>query len=267
MDRSDFAEQTIWVLAGTTEGKEAVATLADDGFRVVATTATEQGAELIKALGLDVGVESGPLEGDRMRTFIEEHKIVGIVDATHPFAVLASENARKAAEDKGVAYLRFERWGAGGSAADESGIVRVASFAEAAEKAVGYGSKIFLTVGVRHLSVFVEAAKRARVDLVARVLPWPESIGHCASLGLADSQIVAAQPPFSIEANIEHFKEYGASVVVTKDSGVSGGLTEKVEAARSLGLPIVIVDRPRHEGELVYDYDQLLATVRKWSLR
>lgn len=266
MNRDASSARPIWVLAGTTEGREAVSALARGGFDVVATTATPQGAELIGVLGLGVRVETGALDGTQMSAFIATHNVVAIVDATHPFAVNASANARAAAEDTGIAYLRFERPDAGSSKGDEKGVVRVSTFEEAAEKAVTYGSRIFLTVGVRHLEVFTEAARQSNVDVVARVLPWTESVERCAELGLGSGQVVAAQPPFSVEDNLGHFKKYGASVIVTKDSGPSGGLAEKVEAARVLGIPVIIVDRPGREGELVFDGEQLLEVVQKWGL-
>ncbi len=116
MSRSASSEKTIWVLAGTTEGKEAVTRLMDDGFRVVATTATEQGAKLVRALGSEVRVECGHLEGDsngrihrRARCRRRRRRDAPICRSRIP------TNARRAAEERGIRYLRFERPGIGSS--------------------------------------------------------------------------------------------------------------------------------------------------------
>ena len=82
------------------------------------------------------------------------------------------------------------------------------------------------------------------------------------SLGLTPKNIIALQGPFSTELNIALYKQYRADVIVTKNSGEIGGTDTKLEAAMALGLPVVMVDRPRIEyDKVVYTFDEVLRFV------
>ena len=72
------------------------------------------------------------------------------------------------------------------------------------------------------------------------------------------------QGPFSEALNEELYKKYEADVVVTKNGGTVGGADTKFAAAMNLGLPLVIVERPR----IAYDnmaqtFEEVLAFVHK----
>ncbi|MDZ4172548.1 MAG: precorrin-6A/cobalt-precorrin-6A reductase [Methanobacteriaceae archaeon] len=83
-----------------------------------------------------------------------------------------------------------------------------------------------------------------REHLVVRVLPNTTSIKKCEEMGLLGSNIIAMQGVFSIELNQNIMKEYNAGVIISKESGKTGGVLEKVDAALKLGLDVVIVVRP-----------------------
>ena len=70
----------------------------------------------------------------------------------------------------------------------------------------------------------------------------------CQEAGLQPSHILAMQGPFSTEMNVAMLKTVGASILVTKASGVAGGFPEKLEAARALGLTAVIIGRPPQQA-------------------
>lgn len=253
---------TVWVLAGTTEGRDAAARLSEAGRRVVATTATEYGRELLlgRQRRLDgregLKVESGPLDVEGMIALIEANGVRAVVDATHPFAVQASTNARNAAARCGIPFVRLERRC---EVPEYDALIEVDGFEEAAEKAVAQGPRAFLAIGVKNLRPFVEKANGAGVELAVRILPNGESISACEELGIPLKNVIAAVGPFSVEFNRACFREFGASVVVTKESGREGGYTEKVEAAKSLGVPVISVKRPRIDVERVFDYESLVA--------
>jgi precorrin-6x reductase len=80
--------------------------------------------------------------------------------------------------------------------------------------------------------------------LVARVLPLPESLAACAAVGLGSADIIQARGPFSVEDTQHAIRAHEARVLVTKESGEAGGLTEKLEAARREGCRVVLVNRP-----------------------
>ena len=81
--------------------------------------------------------------------------------------------------------------------------------------------------------------------MTARILPTAEVLTQCESLGLSPKQIIAMQGAFSTELNVELFKHANAEVIVTKNSGQIGGADTKLEAAKILNLPVVMIDKPK----------------------
>ena len=92
--------------------------------------------------------------------------------------------------------------------------------------------RIFLTTGSKTLDRFTELLDRGK-HLIVRVLPKSEILKKCEGIGLSPENIIAMKGPFSSEMNYQMFKDYKADVVVTKDSGIIGGVPEKIEAASS----------------------------------
>lgn len=231
----------ILVLGGTREGREVVSWLKARGYPVLATAVTSYGAELLDAAGADL-VSTGALDADGMVRLLRERGVKAVVDATHPFAVNATAHAGAACKHTGVPYVRFER---PEEALPQHPLVSmVDSFATAARLAVSLGPVVFLTTGSSKLQIFLDEARPRGVRVVARVLPNPDVLRTCYTCGLRPADIVAMSGPGSLELNITLLKEYGAAVLVTKDSGPTGGTGIKVAAATALGIPAVVVRRP-----------------------
>ncbi len=76
------------------------------------------------------------------------------------------------------------------------------------------------------------------------MLSHPGSIDTCRRAGIPGENIVSGRGPFSVEENLKVINKYGIGVLVTKDSGVAGGVPEKLEAARVAGCRVIIVQRP-----------------------
>ena len=73
-------------------------------------------------------------------------------------------------------------------------------------------------------------------------------IERCAALGFGPGQIIAMRGPFSAAMNVELLRMTGAAVLVTKDGGATGGMPEKIEAARETGARLIVVGRAEEEG-------------------
>lgn len=87
-----------------------------------------------------------------------------------------------------------------------------------------------------------------RERLFVRVLPGTESIEICHKNGILGRQIIAMQGPFSEEMNLALLHQYQIRYMVTKESGASGGFSEKISAAEK-GRGIGICDRKPGGGE------------------
>jgi len=233
----------VMVMAGTKDAVNIIKKLKSSGkFKVLATTTTEYGAEIAKTAGADE-VLSGRLDEKGLTDLIKTGEIEVLVDATHPFAVSATKNAIKSSEITGVKYIRFER--PGENLIDSNFIHKVFSFEEAALKVLeiaGKNSRILHLAGVSTLNHVTEMVENNRI--FARVLPSPDSIQKCLDLGLKQENIIAMQGTFSKKFNKALIEEYNISVIITKESGETGGTVSKINAALDLGIDVVIVTRP-----------------------
>lgn len=236
----------IMVLAGTADGRSIIRKLNRCGLKVLATAVSGYGSNLISR---EDGVEvlQGALESEELLAIIRGKDIETVIDATHPFAQRVSQMAMEVCRSAGVRYIRYER--SETRTAESGNIIKVSDFCEAAKKAAEYPGNVFLTIGVKNLEPFVKVLPVDR--LVARVLPLAGSINKCMELGISPGNVIAMEGPFSRELNAELFKKYNAGVVVTKDSGDTGGTNEKILAALDLRLPVIMVTRPSIEYPLV----------------
>ena len=95
-------------------------------------------------------------------------------------------------------------------------------------------------------------------------MPTAGVLKECEELGLTPKQIVAIQGPFSEELNIALYRQYGADVVITKNSGEIGGTDTKITAAKKLGLPVVLIDRPKLQYDVIaYTFEDVFEFVKK----
>ncbi|HZC36673.1 MAG TPA: precorrin-6A/cobalt-precorrin-6A reductase, partial [Chthoniobacterales bacterium] len=78
-----------------------------------------------------------------------------------------------------------------------------------------------------------------------RITPDLDSLERALKLGVPRSNICAMQGPFSTEVNVALWSSWNVDCVVTKESGEAGGFQSKVEAARTLGIPLIVVKQPK----------------------
>ena len=249
--------QVIWLVGGTSEARTVAAALLARGLGVVVTTATEVPSALPDNPRLSW--RPGRLHPEEMTAFIAREAISLVIDASHPYAREVQESARRAATRSGIAYLRFERPGAGLAAA---WVCWAASHEEAARLAFSFGRSVLLTTGSSHLAPYVQAARQTGLPLFARVLPHPSAEVACQAAGLDPACLIEARGPFGVEENRETIQRLGIGVLVTKDSGQSGGVPEKLEAARLEGCQVVALCRSVPVVEGVHStLDSLLAAL------
>jgi len=241
----------IFIPGGTKDGREIIEKLLANNFRVLATTMTEYGENLIPE-HKNLQVLSGKLEEKDMENLIEAYHIKAIIDATHPYAVKISENAIKASKNKGLPYFRYER-----PKSKYKNIKSFESFEKGAQWLRNKEGNILLTTGTNNLSVFASLLKKEY--LYARVLPLSNSLKKCEELGLKPSHIIGLQGPFSKEFNRAIYKNYNIKYVVTKDSGDTGGTPAKIEAALEEDIEVIMIERPNIEYPHIYrDMDEII---------
>ncbi len=257
----------ILVIAGTKDARDIIDQLLKIQADVVATVMTSFGRELLETYP-GIKVYEGKLDSSGITGLVQKNNISCIVDASHPFAKEVSANAMRSCEETGTAYLRFERENTAvksNGSVENDGVIRVKSFEEAAEAASKFGGNILLTIGSKHINVFTKRIPDYKKRLFARILPDSRMIAKCEEVGLSAGNIIALKGPFAEELNIEMLKHCKAAVMVTKESGETGGTDQKLNAAAKLGISVVLVERP----EVVYirkvsTVDEVVKFVKKY---
>ena len=236
--------EKICLFAGTTEGRRLAGLLAE-AAELTVCVATEYGEVLLDGIP-DAEIRAGRMNAEEMAAFFEERRFSRILDATHPYAALVTENIREAARKTGIPVMRILR--------DCDGTVAGAEYVPSVEAARDFlmerEGRIFLTTGAKELSSYI-GLDMERVW--ARVLPTPSSLEACAAAGIPQAHVIAAQGPFSEEINLAEMKQIGARFLVTKASGKAGGFGEKIRAAKAAGVLPVIVGLPDQTEGLSLD--------------
>ncbi|MFA6021010.1 MAG: cobalt-precorrin-6A reductase [Rhodospirillales bacterium] len=188
----------------------------------------------------------GGAEG--LSRYLQEERIAAVIDATHPFARHISAHALEACRTMGVPLLTLLRppW------PKEEGDRRIvaADMADAARQLPSLGSRAFLTIGRQELDAFRDVLQ---VWFLVRMIDPP-------SQPLPENwQVILGRPPFDADNDRRIMKEHGIDVLVTKASG--GAATHgKILAARQLGLPVLMIDRPQtNSGDSAASIDEALA--------
>ena len=284
----------VLIYAGTTEGRELAQELAKERIYCDISVATEYGRQIMdEKISPYICILQGRMTAEQMRGKYESEQYLAVVDATHPFATEVSVNIRESLRGLDIPYFRLGReklpeeegerqageqqaggQRAGGQQAEERQVgerqaeeqnymarkyfQNTAACVEALKKTEG---KIFLTTGSKELSVFCRE-ETIRKRLVVRVLPGMESLRECVRNGLEGRQIIAMQGPFSKEMNLAMIRQYQASVLVTKESGKTGGEDTKLAAAGEAQIPSYIILRP-DEKTPVMDMNEVLEQLRR----
>lgn len=241
----------IWVIGGTRDARVLLERLEFWATEMIVTVTTPLGVE---AMGWKNTVACA-LNKEEMAAFIDIHRIAAIVDCSHPFAVAVTENAKEVSKAAGIDYLRYVR----PQTAADWGIV-TKSYEEARKVLENVTGTVLFTTGSNRVAFF-EAEKRDK-RYVYRVLPTVASIEKCESAGVAPRDIIAMMGSFSVEANGQHFRDYGVSHMVTKNSGAGSGFEEKMEAAKRSGVIPIVIERATEQG--VSDLDEVVERIRPY---
>lgn len=244
------------IFGGTTEGRILAEYCAANSVPAVVSVTTEYGASL-----LPNGIEfaEGKLDAGQIAAFIAERGFCAVIDATHPYARLASANIAAAAKQSGVPYYRVLR--------EESGEITgrmCADVTQAADYLNTSGKRALITTGSKELAVFTRVRDFSE-RLFVRILPAEGIEVKCAALGFRPEHLILERGPFSVERNIVHIRETGAEILVTKESGAAGGYPEKRRAAELCGIELVTVQRPKESGISVEEMEKILERERPWE--
>lgn len=231
------------VIAGTTESREVIERQLKEKKKILACVATELGAQMLREYPIEIHI--GRLDEEGFAEFFQKHPCEKIIDASHPFAKIVTETVKKVAGQRNIPYERFER--------DSIHYVyeklHIVKDAEAAIQLLNtMKGNILLTTGVNTARLYAEKVKEAPKRVYIRVLNTPSSLKGCEEAGYPSSHVFGKMPPFTLEDNLELIRETNAKIMVSKDSGKTGGVDVKVEACKKAGIEFVLIQRPEEAG-------------------
>ncbi len=283
---NELPEHALWVFSGTSDGNALANELAQQGYPVVVSTATEYGGEVAARHCSGVSVWAGHQGVEARKQALSQNQARAIVDATHPYAKLISEQLMGLSKSLNIPYLRYERPSSVGCAerseacpelgrrahlSDHDALPSSAhptySLQQAAEQAIKNGQRIFLTTGSKDLATFLRAPGAAEREWFVRVTPEPEFIQRAIDLGIPRSHICAMQGPFSEAFNTTLWRDLKIDCVITKDSGDAGGYQAKVAATQALNIPLLVIKRPKLEYPFAAStFAAVLQQLQAWNI-
>jgi precorrin-6A/cobalt-precorrin-6A reductase len=220
----------ILLLGGTAEAGALARALAQEGLDAVYSYAGRTDTPVAQPLPVRIGGFGGP-EG--LAAFLRSGAFTHVVDATHPFAAQMSRNAVEACAETGTALVALERalWQAGPT----DRWIHVPDTAAAVAALPEPPARVFLAIGRQTLTAF---AARPQHRYLLRFVDAP-----AVGLPLPRAEVVIDRGPFTEPADRALMLHHRIEIVVAKNSG-GAGARAKIDAARALGLPVVMIGRP-----------------------
>ena len=178
---------------------------------------------------------------DGLAKWLTSERIDAVIDATHPYADQISSNAVAACRQAGIPLASIVRpaW-----QAETGDRWQSVSDTLSAVRALGAEPRhVFLSLGRQELSVFAAAPQH---HYLARSVDAPDPFGLPPHL-----IVLQSRGPFESAAELDLLRREKIEIVVSKNSG--GDATyAKIEAARALGLPVIMIARPdKPTGQVV----------------
>ena len=223
----------IIVFGGTTEGRNAARVLDESGAPYWYSTRGE-----LQDIQLAHGIRiTGGMELPEMEAFCREHDIRLLVDASHPFAQALHRNVMELAERTSVPMVRYDRI----YPPHDEGLVWCSDYDDAIQRLGEHGiDKLLALTGVNTINKLKSY--------------WQEHECWFRILNREVSQQSAQKAGFPINHLVYYEQDDTATLlerlqpqaIITKESGTSGGFTEKVTVARQAGIKVFVVMRPEY---------------------
>ena len=233
-----LAENCFWIIGGTSESVMVAQAIAEKNFSCIVTVTTADAVKLYPVLP-NLRIRVGQLKEFQIHEFIQQEKIIAIVDASHPYAIAISETVIQIAQTLQIPYLRYERT----ELAPNQNITVLEDFETLLAGNYLANQRVLLTVGYKTLPRFKQWQSQA--VLFARILPSMESLKVALESGFTSDRLIAIRPPISIDLEKALWQQWNISLVISKASGQAGGEEIKQKVAELLEIPLMIIARPK----------------------
>lgn len=239
------------IFGGTTEGRLLAEYCSEKNIDCDVSVATDHGASLLPK---ETNHLCGRLDNSQMTELMTKKPYSAVADATHPYAADASVNIRNACKAANLPYYRLVRdrsdlWGEAAENIQE--IIRILNRCD---------DTVLCSLGRKALPALTDV-KNYGERLWLRLLPSEDTMEYCRCLGYDEKKIICQKGPFTVELNTEHICRSQAKILLTKESGASGGYPEKAAAARKCGIRMITLVRPPEKGFSLEEFKKILERI------
>jgi precorrin-6A/cobalt-precorrin-6A reductase len=236
----------VLLLGGTSEGAQLAARLSQRADLAVISSLAGRVTDLRLPEGVvRVGGFGGP---DGLASYLVHEKITVVIDATHPYAARIGQNAEIACSRTGLPLIALDRppW----NRMDGDRWHEVGDFQSAAMFVDEKKARVLLSIGRQELASFSDCSN---AWFLIRTIEDPTD-----NLPL-HHQLILQRGPFELEDELQLLRDHAIEYVVSKNSG--GEATyNKIAAARSLNIPVVMIKRPhKHNVETLHSVEDVVA--------
>ncbi|WP_338698912.1 MULTISPECIES: cobalt-precorrin-6A reductase [unclassified Bradyrhizobium] len=218
------------ILGGTADANLLAAAIARAGIDAVYSYGGRTRAPADQPLPTRIGGFGG-VSG--LADYLRREAITHVIDATHPFAVEMSRNAIAACAQTETPLVALERAPWDKTSGDRW--IEVADVTSAVAALPDSRANVFLAIGRQHIAPF---GSRPQHAYTLRFVDPPEQ-----ALPLPDADVIVSRGPFTLDGELEMMRERRIDWIVARNSGGTGARA-KIDAARALGLPVIMITRP-----------------------
>jgi precorrin-6A/cobalt-precorrin-6A reductase len=220
----------VLILGGTSEANRLAAEVAAAGLDAIYSYAGRTQVPVNQPLPTRTGGFGG---ADGLADLIRRQEFTHVVDATHPFAAEISRNTLAACAATATPLVTLERkpW----IKSVEDRWIDIDDIAAAVAALPVAAANIFLAIGRQHVAPFAAMSQHAYtlrfIDAAGGPLPLPRA------------EVIVSRGPFTLAGELELMRSRHIEWIVARNSG-GAGARAKIDAARELRLPVVMIKRP-----------------------
>lgn len=218
------------LLGGTVEASALAKRLDENGIPATMSLAGRVANPKPQPIPVRIGGFGG---ADGLANFLHSESITHVIDATHPFAAQMSANAVAGCASAGVPLVALTR--APWQAQNRDRWTHVPTLEAAAQALQQPARRVLLAIGRMHLDLFAGLPQH---HFLLRLVDKP--IGP---LPFDDYHTIVARGPFSVDNDLALLREHEIDLVISKNAG-GHGARSKIDAARELGIEVIMIDRP-----------------------
>ena len=263
MHKSKNCHENVWILSGTSDGPVIVNKLLKLNYVVFVSVVTYRAAQSY-GKNSKLHIFTGKLNGqNEIINFIEKNEINYVIDATHPFALIISQNVYEACKKSKKPFFAFERKS---EKKQFNNFNYITGLKEIYKEGI-VNKNILLAIGSRLLNDTASYYLKCGANVFTRVIPTYESISKAFASCIKNSNIAILEPSKKKSNTLEKklCDYWEIDYILCRDSGSYSQMSWENIVSES-DMELFLVERPKIKytnPSLFFDHDDLINQITK----